>query len=87
MPDHLHALLSFGKQAELPEVIRSWKRGTSRFQGVQWQENFFDHRMRNTKESDEKWHYIRRNPVVKNLCAKEEDWAWWWSGADQSGTH
>ena len=80
MPDHVHALLAFPGEPGMSEVMRQWKRGTARFQQVLWQEGYFDHRLRNEKETSEKWGYIRRNPVVKGLCATEEDWPWWWSG-------
>lgn len=60
-------------------TIRDWKRGTARFQGVNWQDNFFDHRIRNPQEAEEKWHYIRKNPVVKGFCVNENDWPWSWS--------
>ncbi len=80
MPDHLHALLRFPYNSALAETVRSWKRGTTRFQKVTWQENFFDHRLRNEKEAQEKWHYIRLNPVVKGLCASENQWPHHWSG-------
>src|SRR6187402_2412640 len=71
MPDHLHALLRFPREIRMAETIRQWKRGSARFQHVRWQENFFDHRLRNEKEAQEKGHYIRLNPVVMGLCASE----------------
>ena len=87
MPDHLHAMLVFPSEPGMALVMRDWKRGTARFQGVNWQDNFFDHRIRNHKERDETWLYIRRNPVVKGLCSDVEMWPWWWSGAlEQGGT-
>jgi REP element-mobilizing transposase RayT len=86
MPDHLHALLGFRDAAELAVVVRNWKRGTARFQGVHWQSNFFDHRLRSRKEGEETWHYILRNPVAKGLCANEADWPWSWSGTLAGGT-
>jgi len=74
MPDHLHALLRFSHETNMSAVMSSWKRGVARFQGVNWQGNFFDHRIRNKGEAAEKWHYIRLSPVVKGLCASEDDW-------------
>ncbi|HWA26630.1 MAG TPA: hypothetical protein VG734_13300 [Lacunisphaera sp.] len=74
MPDHIHALVRFPYETDLATVVRNWKRGVTRFQSVRWQENFFDHRLRNAQERQEKWDYIRRNPVVKALCAHEDDW-------------
>ena len=80
MPDHAHAIMAFPREQLMSEVIRNWKRGTARIQRVRWQDGYFDHRLRDEKEARETWDYIRRNPVVKNLCAAEEDWSWWWSG-------
>ena len=80
MPDHLHALFRFPGDPEMSTVVGNWKRSTARFQHVRWQDNFFDHRIRNKAEAAEKWHYIRLNPTAKLLCAREEDWPHWWSG-------
>lgn len=80
MPDHLHALLAFPGKPGMAATIREWKRGAARLQGVKWQENFFDHRIRSGKLGAETWSYIRRNPVVKGLCPDEDSWAYWWSG-------
>lgn len=79
MPDHLHALMVFPEEPGMSATIRDWKRGVARFQRVAWQTNYFDHRIRNAAEFAETWHYIRRNPVEKSLCAQEDDWSWWWS--------
>jgi REP element-mobilizing transposase RayT len=88
MPDHLHALLVFPREPGMPAGLRDWKRGTARFQGVKWQDNFFDHRIRNNKEGAETWRYIRRNPVAKGLCLNEGQWPWWWSGSlERGGMH
>ncbi len=74
MPDHVHALLRIPHDPGVATVVRNWKRGTNRLLGVCWQENFFDHRIRDEHEAMDKWRYVRRNPVVKGLCGHEEDW-------------
>ena len=79
MPDHVHAMLAFRRDVDMSVVLSNWKRGVARFQHVLWQSNYFDHRIRNAKESQTTWRYIRRNPVVKDLCATEDDWPYWWS--------
>ena len=76
MPDHLHALIAFPPEPGMSATVRDWKRGAARFQRVQWQENYFDHRLRNAELSGEAWAYVRRNPVVNGLCANEEAWPW-----------
>ncbi len=87
MPDHLHAIAAFPSEPGMSEVLRNWKRGTARFQHVQWQDGYFDHRLRTEKEARETWDYIRRNPVVKNLCPTEVNWPWWWSGITNNLLH
>jgi len=76
MPDHLHALLGFSPAANMAIVIGRWKAWQKRTLGVEWQENFFDHRIRNDRELVLKETYIRQNPVVKGLCAQPTDWPW-----------
>ena len=74
MPDHIHMLVRFPSGAHFARTVGNWKQGVARFQHVNWQENFFDHRLRNASERLEKWHYIRRNPVARGLCIAERDW-------------
>jgi REP element-mobilizing transposase RayT len=76
MPDHIHALLSFNPKHRMSRVIGDWKKWNREKHGVLWQENFFDHRLRRDESLEEKAVYIRRNPVVKGLCSKPEEWPW-----------
>ncbi|MDB6113381.1 MAG: hypothetical protein JWQ62_326 [Lacunisphaera sp.] len=57
-------------------VIGRWKARQTRTRSIQWQDNFFDHRIRNQQELQTKANYIRHNPVVKGLCQTAMDWAW-----------
>ena len=63
MPDHVHLLLSFGEVDLYSKIIGDWKRWVAVHYGIEWQENFFDHRVRN--EDNDKWKgdYIFNNPV------------------------
>jgi REP element-mobilizing transposase RayT len=72
MPDHLHALLAFPPDKKMSNVIDTWKSFHAKQSDISWQANYFDHRIRTDAELEEKAAYIRRNPVVKGLCAKEE---------------
>jgi putative transposase len=74
MPDHLHALIAFDGESSLSNSIANFKRATTKFAGVRWQRNFFDHRLRNDESSEEKAEYIRCNPVRAGLVTAEEDW-------------
>jgi putative transposase len=77
MPDHLHALLSFGRDESMSEVVRDWKRFHTLRNGVLWQEGYFDHRLRTDERGTQllaKMNYIRQNPVAAGLCARAEEW-------------
>jgi REP element-mobilizing transposase RayT len=74
MPDHLHALIAFPPNRRMSTVVGSWKRHLAREHRMIWQSNYFDHRIRHTRELHESWAYLRRNPVAKGLCATPEAW-------------
>ncbi len=58
MPDHLHALMSFPRDGSMSDVFKPWKRFTARQFGIEWQDGFFDHRLRDAAEEHAKheWH-------------------------------
>jgi putative transposase len=74
MPDHLHALIAVDGHTSLGRVIGNFKRATTRFAGVEWQRNFFDHRLRSDESLTEKATYIRQNPVRAALVKDETNW-------------
>jgi REP element-mobilizing transposase RayT len=76
MPDHFHALLIFPCDKDMSAIVASWKGYQAKQLGIRWQGNYFDHRIRNRDELDEKAAYIRLNPLRKNLCMHEEEWPW-----------
>jgi REP element-mobilizing transposase RayT len=41
-----------------------------------WQEESFDHWVRNAREFDRIRNYIEWNPVTAGLAKKSEEWAW-----------
>jgi REP element-mobilizing transposase RayT len=41
-----------------------------------WQRRFYDFNVRTRRKSIEKLKYIHRNPVVRGLVARPEDWPW-----------
>lgn len=84
MPDHLHGLISFSQEAPMRRTISDWKRFVARTAGIDWQRDFFDHRIRNDESQSEKWHYIRANPVRKGLVADPDAWPYQWSSMDLS---
>jgi hypothetical protein len=39
-----------------------------------WQREFFDHLLRNNESYEEKWQYVRQNPIRHGLVTRVEDW-------------
>ena len=76
MPDHLHALLIFPPHRIMNEVIGDWKATQAKQLKIQWQGNYYEEIVSHGLELEEKAAHIRRNPVVRKLCAKEENWPW-----------
>ncbi len=76
MPDHLHAIIAFGREPGMERAIFNCKKFVAGKWGVKWQRDFVDHRLRNDQELQEKTSYILMNPVRKGLCERAEDWVW-----------
>jgi REP element-mobilizing transposase RayT len=74
MPDHWHAILAFPRHMAMTDALRDWKRYTARRFKLDWQDGFFEHRLRDGYEADAKHDYIRQNPVRQRLCQRAEDW-------------
>ena len=81
MPDHLHVFVGLDDQKiDLPRWMKSLKNTlskASRFDGVaapHWQKDFFDHVLRSEESYEEKWHYVRENPVQAGLVKDWQDW-------------
>ena len=83
MPDHLHGILSFPREPGMQTVIKNWKKYVAGTRGVDWQRDFFDHRLRDRHELAEKTSYILMNPVRKGLCERVEDWVWVYQPGDR----
>jgi putative transposase len=74
MPDHLHGLFGFPSSKPMTKVISDFKSWLAKQCGIQWQRDFFDHRLRTMESAAEKAKYIRMNPVRAGLVANPEDW-------------
>ena len=63
IPDHLHMLVGIPGDANLSNLVRDFKRITAEIAAIQWQRNFFDHRLRHNESEAKKFEYICQNPV------------------------
>jgi len=82
MPNHLHLLLR--PLTALP-VITRWLKGSTARQSnlvlgrtgqVFWQDESFDHRVRDEEELERIARYVEHNPVSAGLSVSPGDWPW-----------
>ncbi|PYL07419.1 MAG: hypothetical protein DME33_10715 [Verrucomicrobia bacterium] len=83
MPDHLHALISFPYERSMKQIMSDWKRFLATRLKIEWQRDFFDHRLRKEESCREKADYIRANPVRAGLIAPSEEWPYFWLADSQ----
>lgn len=85
MPEHFHLLIGEPNRGNPSSVMFALKQRTSRRwlktlreQGIErfWQRRFYDFNVFNEKKRIEKLKYMHRNPVVRELVSKPEDWPW-----------
>ena len=80
MPDHIHVFVG----VESSSVLSRWAGSVKKFLAVHWreqghaapfwQEGFFDHLLRSNESYEEKWEYVRQNPVRAGLTNTAEEW-------------
>jgi REP element-mobilizing transposase RayT len=82
MPNHVHVLIL--PHVALPQITH-WIKGTTareanrllgRTGELFWQDESFDHWVRNEREFHRIVAYIEENPVSAGLVATAEDWPW-----------
>ncbi|MDD2237644.1 MAG: transposase [Kiritimatiellae bacterium] len=77
MPDHLHFIVTFNLNHDVRKVLASWKSYQAKTLGIEWQSGYFEHRLRNDREFEEKCMYIRQNPMRKGLCPTAKEWSYY----------
>jgi REP element-mobilizing transposase RayT len=83
MPNHVHAIVWPMSGQTLSEILHSWKSFTSkqankllRRTGELWQQESFDHWIRDDAERTRLAAYVENNPVKARLCLTPSDWHW-----------
>jgi putative transposase len=78
MPEHIHLLLSEPRVGLLSRAEQALKLSVAvqRAQRPFWQARYYDFNVPTRAKHLEKLHYMHRNPVVRGLVAKPEDWTW-----------
>ncbi len=78
MPDPLHLFV----KGDANFMLSRWMRGLKRAIAVElgfrsrelWQPGFFDHVLRSDESYDEKWNYVKENPVRAGLVQIASEW-------------
>ena len=84
MPDHIHWVFSLGSRLTLSQVVSKWKfltRERLAVAGLEWQANYFEHRLRESDDVEAYAFYVFMNPYVAKLTDCDEAWPWWRKGA------
>jgi putative transposase len=78
MPEHVHLLVSEPREGNLSSAVRSLKLSVSLRSAERpfWQPRYYDFNVRTKDKFTEKLRYIHRNPVVRGLVTRPEDWPW-----------
>ena len=82
MPNHVHTIVEPHPGHALPTILHSWKSFTAKAAnrllgrtGAFWQDEYYDHLIRDAEDYAHALHYLRENPVKAGL----ENWLWVWS--------
>ena len=82
MPNHVHVVVTPFPGFSLPKILHTWKSYSaheinSAFsrKGKVWEEEAFDHLIRNERAFSKFVDYTENNPVPAGLCERPEDWA------------
>jgi putative transposase len=83
LPEHVHLLIGEPVKGVVSGVIHALKlsvvmrRPGAHFQERPfWQARYYDFLVHNEEKRVEKLRYMHRNPVVRGLVVKPEDWPW-----------
>ncbi len=78
MPEHVHLLVNEPKRSTLDQAIKAIKPSVTlrRRERPFWQARYYDFNVFTEDKRVEKLHYMHRNPVVRGLVEKPEEWAW-----------
>ncbi len=81
MPNHVHVVVTPLGDHNLSSILHSWKSFSAHEinkrlgrQGSLWEEEAFDHIVRDERSMERFVRYIENNPVAAGLCNRPESW-------------
>ncbi len=78
MPEHVHLLMGEPLKGSVSDVVHAFKLSVTmrRPQRPFWLARYYDFPVHNEDKRVEKLRYMHRNPVVRGLVIRPEDWKW-----------
>ncbi len=80
MPEHVHLLVSEPEHGTLSQALQAMKQSVARRligEGEHfWQARYYDFNVWSAAKRIEKLRYMHRNPVMRGLVSRPEDWSW-----------
>lgn len=81
LPDHVYLFVAGDRAFDLGRWIALLKQSLAKSvarptpsSDPLWQRGFFDHVLRSDESYDQKWDYVRQNPVRAGLVSASEAW-------------
>jgi len=88
MPDHVHLVVWFPEiEKRVQTIVSKWKEWTAKTLKIEWQRDFFEHRLRKEESFREKADYVLANPVRAGLVKRAEDWPYVFIAVPTTGVH
>ncbi|NBR42363.1 MAG: hypothetical protein EBU04_05735 [Verrucomicrobia bacterium] len=85
MPDHIHLIARWNHAVGLDLTIKAFKCMLAKRHAIEWQQGFFDHRIRSSGELRAKTAYVRANPIRAGLVKTEAHWPFAYLCGDDNG--
>ena len=82
---HIHLIARWNHNLGLGRTIMAFKGIIAKRHAIEWQQGFFDHRIRSSGELRAKTAYVRDNPVRAGLVVKAVDWPYAYLYRDENG--
>jgi putative transposase len=78
MPEHVHLLIGEPEKGDVSGTMHALKLSVSMRCAERpfWLTRYYDFLVHNDKKRIEKLRYMHRNPVVRGLVERPEDWPW-----------
>jgi putative transposase len=78
MPEHVHLLIGEPQRGGVSGVVHALKLSVTmrRPERPFWQARSYDFLVHNEAKRVEKLRYMHRNPLVRGLVSRPEDWSW-----------